>query len=310
MRAKLFIKLIFLFGVTYGLTSCLEGDPSNTPPLEGSGILEMTFNPNGGNTVNSGLRYFGSQALTYPADHTADTAVFAVSIQGVAEFGKDLNVSLVTPESALDDYYYSDSIAYEMMPSNLYEFIGGTSATIKQGEDFVEFKVRFFPNKIDPTKNYMLPVTVTNDANLPMSSNYGFVYFHVIGNPIAGSYNWDFERRNNQAGTGAPAGGSFTGEDIVFAPVTPTSIKVPTGYYVQPNYLVSFKNSGGVLSNFKAEIAPDEIDAAFTANGITVVTPPTVTIDKTDPAHPKYTIKYVVFNGSAYRNCIDMYTKK
>ena len=93
----------------------------------------------------------------------------------------------------------------------------------------------------------MLPISASNDADLQTSSNYGVNYYHVIGNPIAGAYNWDFIRINNQAGTGAPAGGSFTDETIAFAPESPTAINVPTGYYVQPNYLITFKNTGGVF---------------------------------------------------------------
>ena len=113
-------------------------------------------------------------------------------------------------------------------------------------------------------------------------------------------------RINNQAGTGSPAGGSFFGEHIVFSPVNPTSVKVPTGYYVQPNFLLSFKNTGGVLSDFKAVIAPDEIEGAYTLNGITVVTQPVVTVSSD---LKKIVIKHVVFNGAAYRNNTDTYYK-
>lgn len=305
---KLTIKLLSFLFAGYMLSSCLDGDPMNTPPGGSSPFIMMTNNPSGGNTVNSGLRYFGSQALTYPADHLRDTAKFAVSIQGL--INRDVNVTLTTPADALDDYYYKDSITYEMMPDALWDFLGPTSAVIPAGKQFAEFQVIFYPSLFDPTKNYMLPISATNDADLQTSSNYGVNYYHVIGNPIAGSYNWDFIRINNQAGTGAPAGGSFTDETIAFAPESPTAINVPTGYFVQPNYLITFKNTGGVLSNFKAVIDPDEIDAAFTLNGISMVSGPTISVNTTDPAHPIYTVNYVVFNGAAFRNCTDIYTKK
>lgn len=305
---KLTIKLLFFLFGGYMLSSCLDGDPMNTPPGASAPFIMMTNNPSGGNTVNSGLRYFGGQALTYPASHLRDTAKFAVSIQGVNN--RDVNVTLTTPADALDDYFYKDSIKYEMMPDALWDFLGPTSAAIPAGKQFAEFAVIFYPSLFDPTKNYMLPVSATNDADLQTSANYGVNYYHVIGNPIAGAYRWDFIRINNQAGTGAPAGGSFTDEDAVFAPESPIGINVPTGYYVQPNYLITFKNTAGVLSNFKAVIDPDEIDGAFTLNGITMISGPTITVNTTDPVHPIYTVKYVVFNGAAYRNCTDTYTKK
>ncbi len=312
MKFKLTIKILTFFFGLYALTSCLDGDPMNTPPGASSAIIQMSYNTTGGNLVNSGLRYFGSQALTYPPTDLVDTASFAVTLQGVEALDHDVTVTLATPTDALDDYYYGDSIVYEMMPDSLFDFVGEQTAVIKAGETYAEFKVRFFPSKIDPTKNYMLPVTATNGSNLLTSSNYGFVYFHVIGNPIAGLYTWDFERYNCQNGPSqcGLGGGSFTGETITFAPVNGTSIKVPTGYYVQPNYLISFKNSGGVLSAFSAEIAPDELKGAFTDNGITIVVAPVIVVDNTDADHPIYTVTYTVFNGSAYRYCIDKYTKQ
>lgn len=314
MKFKSTIKILTFFLVVYTLSSCLDEGPMNTPPDASGAIIQMSFNANGGNLVNSGIRYFGAQALTYPPTDEVDTATFAVTLQGVDALGEDVAVTLTTPADALDDYFYADSIGYEMMPDSLYEFVGSTSGVIKAGESYAEFKVRFFPSKMDLKKNYMLPVTATNSANLPTSSNYGYVYFHAIGNPIGGIYTWDFQRYDCQGGPGAcalNAGASFTGEDIVFAPSNGTSIKVPTGYYVQPNYLISFKDDGVVLSDFKAEIAPDEIKGAFTDNGVTVVKSPVIAVDNTtDPAHPVYTVTYTVFNGSAYRYCIDTYTKQ
>lgn len=313
MKFKSTIKILTFFLVFYTLTSCLEEGPMNTPPGESDAIIQMSYNANGGTLVNSGIRYFGAQALTYPPTDEVDTATFAVTLQGVDALSEDLTVTLVTPEEALDDYYYADSIAYEMMPDSLYEFVGSTTGVIKAGESYVEFQVRFFPSKMDLKKNYMLPVTATNNASLPTSSNYGYVYFHAIGNPIGGIYTWDFQRYDCQNGPAACAlnsGASFTGEDVVFAPTSETAIKVPTGYYVQPNYLISFTDNEGVLSDFEAEIAPDELKGAFTDNGVTVVKAPVITVDNTDPAHPVYTVTYTVFNGTAYRYCIDTYTKQ
>ena len=313
MKLKLTIKILSFFLAANVLTSCLDGDLMNTPPGGNGAIIQMSYNTSGGTLVNSGIRYFGAQALTFPPTDEVDTVSFAVTLQGVEQFHEDINVTLATPADALDDYYYADSIHYEMMPDSLYDFIGATDGVIKAGEAYAEFSLKVYPSKIDPTKNYMLPITASNSSSLPTSSNYGFVYLHVIGNPIAGAYTWDFERYNCQNGPSqcAIAGGSFTGESTIFAPSSGTAIKVPTGYYVQPNYLIQFKtNAEGELSNFTAEIAPDELKAAFTDNGITIVKAPVITVDDSDPAHPVYTIVYTVFNGTDYRYCIDKYTKQ
>ncbi|MDJ1467395.1 BT_3987 domain-containing protein [Xanthocytophaga flava] len=157
----------------------------NMPPDGTSPIVMMTYNPDGGTTVNSGLQYFANSALLNDPAHPTFTATYAVTIQG--KVNKDVAFTIDTPEEALDDYIATDKINYQMMPDSAYEFVN-TTATIKSGETYAEFQVKFHLDKIDFTKDYMLPVTAVNDAGLPTSSNHGFVYFHVVGNPYAGAY--------------------------------------------------------------------------------------------------------------------------
>ena len=67
---------------------------------------------------------------------------------------------------------------------------------------------------------------------------------------------------------------------------------------------------GWKMAPFEKRIAPDELKAAFTDNGITITKAPVITVDNTDAEHPIYKVVYTVFNGSAYRYCIDTYTKQ
>lgn len=280
----------------------------NTPPGGEGAFLMMTNNPSGGTLVNSGLRYFGNQALTYPPTDLADTATFAVSLQGAASLNKDINITLATPSDALDDYYFIDSLVYEMMPSDLYEILTPTG-TIEAGTSAAEFQVRFFPNKFDPTKNYMLPITATNDAGLPISSNYGFVYYHVIGNPIAGVYAWNYRRYNNADTVGATSG-TATGTQL-FGPKNGTTIEVNGGYaqtvgLVAP-YNITFKNSNGVISDLKVTINPD-LAGGLSANGITITKAPIFVKSTITPTKRYFKIMYQVHNGTAFRTLIDEYT--
>jgi hypothetical protein len=301
---RLVLNIAFLLLAFSGLTSCMDGDEGNIPTdISDAPILQMAWNPKEGTTVNSGLNYFGNQALTYPITDEADTTAFAVTLQGSNTLSSDVSVTAVVKMDAKDDNFANDSIAYIPMPEDAYDFLVSTS-TIKAGDRTGEFKIIFHPNKLDPALSYILPITATNESNLPLSSNYGIVYFHVIGNPIAGTFSWDYIRYNEQTQTGSASG--FEAESVTFAPVSPTSIKVPTGYYVQPNYLITFKNTDGVLSDFKAVIAPDEIKKAFTDNGVEVISGPTITVNED---YTRFEIKYVVFNGSAYRNLTDIYYK-
>lgn len=288
-------------------TSCLKKNDMNIDPDEKTGtVLELQFIEGGsGTTINSGMQYFSGGALTYDASHASDTADINVNIAGPSTFSKPVTVTLGVKADAILDNFGSDSIRYELMPDSLYKFVSKT-VTIEAGKRISPAQIIFYPSKINPTKSYMLPVVVQDAGeSLKVSGNFGIIYFHVIGNPIAGAYLWDFYRYNNQDGSGSPST-SWTDDQTVFTPVSPTAVKVPTGYYTTPNYLITFKNSNGVLSDFKAEIAPDEIEDAFTVNGVTVTSGPDITVS---PDYKTFTLKYVVYNGSAYRNLTDVYRK-
>src|SRR5258706_2091494 len=250
MKQSLIKISIYCIALAAILTSCLKVDDMNTPPGgAGGAMIAMSYVDlkNTGTTLNSGLRYFGNAALTYPAADLADTATFWVSLQGPT-IGKNLSVTLNVDNNARSDYYSIDSIAYLTMPDSLYTFLGPETAVINAGKTYAQFQVIFYPSKVDPTQNYILPVTATNDRNVPTSSNYCHIYFHAIGNPIAGSYTQEWIRWNNSTGTGTPAYDQTFG--TLFAPSSPTTITVDSGTGV--TYVLSFKqSSGGAFVDFK-----------------------------------------------------------
>ncbi len=300
-------KLFAFLMVAMTMASCLKEGAKNIDTENPTGsIVTLQFIENGsGSTINSGMQYFSGGALTYPGSHESDTATFNVNLAGPTTLTSDLTVTVGVDATKVLDNIKGDAIDYTLMPDSLYKFMSKT-AVIKAGQRIASLKIVFYPSKIDVTKSYNLPVVIKDAGGKTISANFGIIHFHVIGNPIAGAYNWDYIRINNQAGTGNPSGGTFFGEHVVFSPVNPTSVKVPTGYYVQPNFLLSFKNTNGVLSEFKAVIAPDEIEGAYTNNGISVATQPVVTVS---PDLKTIVIKHVVFNGSAFRNNTDKYYK-
>jgi hypothetical protein len=308
---KIISNITLVVLASLSLTSCLKTVSSNVNGENlTSQFLQLEYvKDSSQTTIGSGKQYFGASTLLFDASHTSDTAYFQVTLNGPMPATADVTVNVVTDWTAINDNYANDSITYDKMPDSCYKILT-PSLVIKAGTRTAYAKMVVYPNKISPTKSYMAPVSVTNTSNIVTSQNFGHIYFHTIGNPIAGNYTWDFYRVNALAGTyptGPYASGTFTGSAIAFLPVNTTTVSVPTGYYVQPNYLISFKNTAGVLSNFKAEINPAELNGAFTANGITIVSAPTITVS-TDLK--KFTINYAVFNGSAYRNCTDVYTKK
>jgi hypothetical protein len=300
MKLNIIPKLIWAMVVGSLFTSCLEGDEMNTPPLSNRpAIVEMSFVPAGGTTLNTGLRYFGGQALLMSPAVDTVTYSFAVTIQGAVN--RDVNVTLqLKPENALDNIA-NDGLEYGVMTPDMYRLVS-TTATIPAGETFAEFQIEFYPPFIDFTASTILPITVTNDAEIITSSNYGMFYPHIIGNAIAGLYWWDFIRYSTPDPVGSPDGLTFYDHDAVFSPVDPTTILVPTGYYTGINYIITFDDDEGVLSNFKAVLDPAGI-TAWEADGITVTEGPTLTVS---PDHKEFSINYRTLT----RNVTDIYTLK
>jgi len=298
MKLNIIAKLMCVLVVGATLTSCLEGDEMNTPPGSSPALVEMTFVQPGGTLINTGLRYFGGQALLLsPADLT-DTIDFAVTIQGPVK--QDVTVTLeLKPDHALDNLP-NDGVNYKVMSANQYKLLQ-TSATIPQGQTYANFQIVFYPPNINFTESTILPITASNDAGLTTSANYGVFYPHIIGNAIAGLYTREFIRYGTPAGTGSPDIHTFTTQ--VFSPVDPNTILVPTGYYTAPNYIITFTNTNGVLSNFKAILDPAALAADWDPAGIQVASGPTITVSSD---YKKFTVKYTTLT----RNVTDIYTKQ
>ncbi|MBS1680965.1 MAG: DUF1735 domain-containing protein [Bacteroidetes bacterium] len=307
MKHNSIIKfLMFMVGVAF-TTSCLDDGHPLLPAGDGGGSFTlMTYNtqPNQSN-YNSGLSatYFSNGALTFPLGDAADSVNFAVSLQGPT-LGKDMTVTITIDNSRLQDNFANDELQYVAMPDSVYD-IPEMTGVIKAGQMFVDFKLKVYPKKFDGQANYMLPITATNDANVPMAENYAVIYVHTIGNPLAGTYKWDFTRCSDPACAGGPDGQSFTGNSATFAPASGTKLMVPTGYYDHANYIITFVNNGGAtldLSNFKAVLDPASVNGAWAAAGIVVVKSPSITVNST---YTDFTLNYTTLT----RNCTDRYYK-
>jgi hypothetical protein len=302
MKVIKIIKILsFLVVISAGLISCLKkGDMNIDIDKTTANVVELQFIENGsGSTINSGMQYFSGGALTYPGDHEADTATYNVSLAGATTLGSDLMVTVAIDPSKVLDNLANDAIQYELMPDSLFHIVS-TSGTIKAGERIVPLQIIFYPSKMDPTKSYMLPVKISDAGGQTISDNFSTIYFHVIGNPIAGSYTQEWLRWNNATGAGAPT--FEDGGPAVFAPVNPTTISVNS--LTGTKYLLSFTNTGGVLSDFSIKFDAQSVTDA----GITISSGPSITL--ADPTTGKYEFTFGYLNSAgAARVIIDKFEK-
>lgn len=267
---QLKIKALFFSAVILCISSCLKKGAANIDIEDTTApIVELQYIEGGsGSTINSGMQYFSGGALTYPSSHAADTAHFNVNIAGPAAASSDVNVTLGVKASAVLDNYKSDSIKYELMPDSLYHIITPT-ATIKAGSRIGKLEIAFFPSKLDPSKSYMLPIVVEQAGGLTVSGNFGIVYFHVIGNPLAGAYDVVGTRYNYTGSigyTGGPIPPNYVGTAAspspkVAAPSSATLVSLDfanlggNGYHYLITYHESNPNTIEVSGDFLASVS-------------------------------------------------------
>jgi len=282
------------------VSSCLE-DKGYTDIInaKGSGATIVSWYGNEG-TPNQ-------RAVALPSDKDTTDYELHVSVTSSHPLNKAFTVTVAIDQTVIDETNATiekEADKFTLLPDSVFS-IPSFTVTVPADTTEAPFVITFIQHRLDKGKNYMLPLKIQDLSGTIVGSTTRTAKLTWIGNPLAGSWSWDYIRYNNQDGSGSPS--TYTpGGSAIFSPVDGTSFKVPTGYYVQPNYLVTFTNNGGVLSDFKAVIAPDEIQAAFTDNGITVVQAPKITVNAD---YTKFTINYVVFNGSAYRNITDIFYK-
>jgi hypothetical protein len=262
-----------------------------------------------------GLQNFTTAALLFPPDPSVDdkldTAYFHVNYAGTSTAPQDEVITLAVDPDALAAYNAQGGDQYEAFPDSIFEFTT-TSATVPKGANYSgQIPLIIHSNKIDPTKSYMLPISIkAAPTGTTISSNHKTVYFHLIGNPIAGLYNWDWYRWNNNVPVGPNTGGTpALGGISVFAPLNPTTVEVPSGYYIGPRYHITFEDSAGVPVHFAVEFNAADLQA-MKDGGVTITGGPGITT--ADPATGTYEFWYSADNGAATNNLryvIDKYYK-
>ncbi len=142
------------------------------------------------NIQEGGLNNFGTSALHFPAVDHSDTAYFRINYASSTGAPNDILITLAIDDAALAAYNAANPTAtYQKMPDSIFKFIQ-TSITIKAGQQNSDaVKLIVYPNKIDFSKNYMLCISITNISGNTVSGNFGTKYYHIVGNPLAGSYN-------------------------------------------------------------------------------------------------------------------------
>lgn len=293
--------LALLMSVT--LVSCLKDkgfeDGSYGAIRDYEGNRHITIRTAGLNNVQK------SSLLINTFSDEVDTIEIFIDLDDAQKTSGPVTVKLSIDNSKVAAYNSANNKNFQTVTSDMVKLKEET-VTIPAGERSVRTELYVYQNKFDPAKSYMIPLTITDASGVTLSSNLNTRYFNIIGNPLAGVYNWDFTRRNNGDGSGPAGAGSFTGEQITLLPVTETTFTMESGYFTQPRYEVSFTNTNGVFSNFTVEFNADDLDY-MKANGVTVSSGPNII--KADPVTKEFIFQYGATTASGPRYIVDRYYK-
>jgi Domain of unknown function (DUF1735) len=262
-----------------------------------------------------GLQNLTIDALLFPPDPTivdkTDTTFFHLNYAATDVAPVDEVITIAIDPDALAAYNAQGGNQYLAFPDSIFEFTT-TSVTVPKGANYsAAVPLVIHSNKVDPTKSYMLPISIkAAPAGAIISSNFKTIYYHLIGNPIAGLYGWDWYRWNNNVPVGPNTGGTpALGGTAVFAPLDVTTVEVPSGYYIGPRYHITFVDSSGILVHFAVEFNADDV-ATMKAGGVTITNGPNITT--ADPITGVYQFWYSADNGAPTNNLryvIDKYYK-
>ena len=164
--------------------------------------------------LEGGLTNFSASALLFPSSDLSDTASFHLNYAATTTAPTDIVVTLAYDAAALAAYNAANPTSpYEKFPDSIFSFTQ-TKVTIKAGQTYSDLvKLTVYPSKIDPTKSYMFPISITDAQGVKISGNFGTIYYHVIGNPLAGKYDL-IGKRYNYSGTVVYAGPVGTNANI------------------------------------------------------------------------------------------------
>ncbi len=269
----------------------------------------------------AGLPNFGNAGLSaIPNYFPNDSISFLVNLASNEPLSKDLTLKVGVNPDLIATYNVSSTLQFELMPDSLYSWTGDQTVTIPAGERTVMVNgLSFNYDKFDPTKNYMLPIGVLDGDGITVSANMGAIYFHTIGNPMAGNYDHSWYRWNDAPDTTGPPN-STVSEHVTVAvpPIDATTLDLPEGYLTAnslPGVSMAFTNTAGVISDPYTFIGKS-LQSALDGGGFTVATAPVLvgyTIVGDASTHYKgstFRMYFEVINSTGgNRKTINVFTK-
>ncbi|MES2653577.1 MAG: discoidin domain-containing protein [Bacteroidota bacterium] len=159
-------KIYYFLGILLAFTACSKDDPSYAELTDSKkgvliGITKFT-----GNTQNLTIFPFIDEARTFE---------FSASYGGLGLPKSNITVEYVVDNRAFDSVnvvrQQSGLPLYEKFPAGSYT-ASGMTATINAGQTLSpNIKISYLSKKFDPTKSYLLPISISNANGYALGTN-------------------------------------------------------------------------------------------------------------------------------------------
>jgi hypothetical protein len=169
---------LILFASVIGLSSCLE-DKGYTDIINSVGAdpIVSIFGDAGGSLQTGKFKIDTAVAVTYQ-----------VNLGSISPLDKDLALTMGVTTTATDYLKATNAKriaagddAYEILPSSAYTIV---NPVIKAGTRDANFLVNVkLPKTLDFSKEYVIPVGITDASGVKISANLGFMNIFVGGTP-------------------------------------------------------------------------------------------------------------------------------
>jgi len=246
------------------ISSCTKSLPNRTDFSQTSDFVILQ---------SGGLTNFGGVAFNRGSD-TVNLTV-RVDLASATNSSSPTIVKIGVDNAAITSYNAANpNPGYIALPAANFKLLSST-LTIPAGEHYAETTLQVYTQGLNPATSYMTPISIVDASGKSLSSNLNTIYFHTIGNPLAGVYIRDFYRRNGTVDTTAAPNSTVTlGQVLSVSPTGPTTLLFPDSYmttFVDPPNGISldFTNNAGVLGNFTASLNATT-KANLAAGGFTI----------------------------------------
>ncbi len=298
-RTKILSIIAGCFAMIIGFSSCIK----NKIPLETdfSGLQDHV------DIVKGGLTYYSSAGVIFAGTDTVNMTLI-VNLASVNLPSAPVKVTIGVDAAKIAAYNAANNTSFQQVPEGSYN-IASTVLTIPAGQQYAQTTISFYSDALDPSVSYMLPVSITDASGKALTANLNTAYYHIIGNPIAGTYEQYFSRWLAADSTGGSGTANYYNADfgpVTFSPVSPTEVQVTSLAFGETDVIDFVDNGGGNLTDFSVSF----LDQADLAGQLGLVSYGPPVFEVADPVNGYYKVVYRYVNAAGTRLCVNTFVRQ